>query len=87
MAAIGEFLLCWGWLEEKTAPLSIPVELEPIRKMRNTMCHGLYRAHANPWEDESTAFIECKAKDQELVKYSLQEIIQAIRDLRDFRRR
>lgn len=86
MAAVGQFLLCWGWLENALDSRPIPVELEPIRNMRNTMCHGLRGAHANPWEDSSKAYIECCAQDGKLVKYSFQDIHAAIRCLERARR-
>ena len=83
LAAVGQFLLCWGWLENALESRPVPHNLETIRKMRNTMCHGLRMAHANPWEDASTAYVECRAQDGEMVKYTLADIRAAIRCLRE----
>lgn len=82
MAAVGEFLLCWGFLENVVELRSFPVELESIRGMRNNICHGLREAYANPWEDKSTAYVECRAGKTELVRYTFDEIHVAIRCLR-----
>ena len=82
MAAVGYFLLRWGWLESLLASRPVPKELEHARKMRNTICHGMRSAFANTSEDASTAFIECcSVSDGSLVRYSYEELQAAIRCL------
>jgi len=86
MAAVGNFLLRWGWLENVLDSRPFPVDLEPVRHMRNTVCHGMYRAYADAGEEASKAYIECRSLDGTLVRYSLQDILTAIKRLENARR-
>jgi hypothetical protein len=74
MAAVGQFLLCWGWLESTLGSRPLPDDLEPIRSLRNTICHGMRSAHADAGEEASKAYIECCSLDGKLVKFSFQDL-------------
>lgn len=81
MAAVGEFLLRWGWLENALGSRPLPDDLEPIRRMRNTICHEMRGAHADAGEDAAKAYIECCSRDGKLVRFSFQQLHAGIRCL------
>lgn len=80
MAAVGFFLLRGGWFESSLESRPVADELEPVRKMRNIICHGMRSAHADASEDASTAYIECCSVAGS-VRYSYEDLHAAIQCL------
>jgi len=81
MAHVGYLLLRWGHLESVFDPASagFPDELQPIRAMRNTICHGLRAANADPRASHAT--ITCRGGRGADVVYTWADLDDAIRTL------
>lgn len=82
MASIGFLLLKWGQLERRTGRPA-PSDLDHIRLIRNTLCHGLEAASADPIKD-AEPHVRCRNLKGDLVSYTLTDIEQAIRELEGF---
>lgn len=81
MASIGFLLLDWGLLEKHLRGEPIPEELQPVREMRNAICHGLEAAFAEPAHG-GHPFIRCRKADGSVVNYTDQELEKATLALR-----
>ena len=80
MASVGYLLLRWGWLEKGLNGGPFPQDAEAVRQMRNTICHGMEAASADP-DDGRGAFIRCRTVSGTSVTYSAEDLAQAIRTL------
>lgn len=80
MALIGNLLVRWGWLEQRLNGQRRPAEVDEVREIRNTICHGIVSAHANPWSAEE-AYIRCRTNKGEEVVYRASQLEEAIRTL------
>lgn len=77
MALVGHLLLRWGWLEHGLRGAPVPDELMEVRRLRNSICHGLSEASA----DGVASFIRCREFDGTVVEFSAAELDDAIRTL------
>lgn len=80
MASVGFLLLRWGWLEKVLSGGPFPAEAEAVRQMRNTICHGMEAASADP-DDGRGGFIRCRTLSGASVIYSAGDLAAAIRTL------
>ena len=80
MALIGHLLVRWGWLEAKLAGQPPPIEIDPVRLMRNAICHGIISADADPYSG-SEAHIRCRTREGSVAVYAASEIDKAISTL------
>jgi hypothetical protein len=80
MATIGYLLLQWGELERRMAGRALPPELAQVQQLRNTLCHGLRSAKADPSENDEP-HICCRTLTGAEVRYSWLDLDAAIRML------
>ena len=80
MSSVGFLLLYWGLLEKGLKCGPFPADAEAARQMRNTICHGMEAAYADP-TDEREAHIRCRTASGATVFYSAVEIADAISTL------
>ena len=83
MASIGYLLLHWGEVERRLAGGPAPDELQPVRRMRNDLCHGLQSARADPTENREP-HVCCRCLSGEEVRYTWTDLGEAIRLLEGF---
>jgi hypothetical protein len=77
MASVGYLLLYWGLLEKGLKGGPLPAEAEPVRQMRNAICHGMEAARADP-DDDREAHIRCRTASGAVVTYSADDLDKAV---------
>lgn len=82
MAAVGYLLLHWGQLEHRLDGRSVPEKLNPVRRLRNSICHCLLSAEC---ELGSEPFVVSRDRDGIEAKHTWTEVNDAIRILEGFR--
>lgn len=80
MALVGYLLLKWGHLESVLDGAPVPPDLEPVRRLRNTLCHGLRNACADP-ERVPEPTLTCRLQTGEEVTYVSEDLAEAVRTL------
>lgn len=83
MAAVGYLLLYWGHTERRLAGKPLPEHLQPIRRLRNDLCHTLESAHAFPPHAHEPQ-LTCRRPGGERVIYGWTDLQDAIRVLETF---
>jgi len=86
MASIGYLLLHWGAMERRLADEPFPPELAAVRQLRNTLCHGLRSAWADP-NDDAEPHVCCQTANGEDITYTWIDLDEAIRTLERFNNR
>jgi hypothetical protein len=80
LSAVGMLLLRWGVVESQLRGAAVPDELSEVRQLRNTVCHGLYAANADPRSDIEP-FVRCRSLDGADRTYTYSDLQAAIRTL------
>ena len=73
MSAVGLFLLRWGVFEAALNGSAGPAVAGEVRQMRNTLCHGLEAASADP-ASGLEPWVRCRALDGERRTYTLSDL-------------
>ncbi|KRA64353.1 hypothetical protein ASD89_19805 [Caulobacter sp. Root656] len=83
MSSVGMLLLHWGRLERRKTGTALPEGLQEVRRMRNTVCHDMETASADPTTGREP-FIRCCDPDGAERIYTYSDLQAAIRTLEGF---
>ena len=80
MATVGYLLFWWGRFEQRLAGRPVPPSLKGVQQLRNSVCHGMVGAHADPSPDVE-GYVRCLDRSGASVTHAWSDLEAAILSL------